>query len=351
MITAPVPAPAHRRACETRVREALDRIDELLDPADGERGLGAVLATVTPHTQGLARQARLALAARCVAHRIRQEATEALVAAASALPGRQSPADLAALDRRLRRKGRELRLSIELRLPGRLARADEALQALAASGSLSDTLRGFVLTTACRYRVLDAAWIDRLEALAPLLQSPRSPLATLTARFAQLGLQCRALSGLREPGPMQRLAVELFHVSARAAEVLAATRARLARSPTAQDGRTLAALDSDRGLEDLACLAIGSTPLGPGGRHAPLCSLLVAALASESRTLVDQALQARAAACPQAVNAIDKVLQGWTCVSGAADRARTARAAAAPVQLPPRLQQAVEAFLDADWAA
>ncbi len=340
MITAPVPAPAHRPLREAMVRAALDRIDELLDPATPERGLGAVLRIVTPHAKGVASQARLALAARCVAQRLRQEAGDELMAAVDALPPADAPA---ALERRLRRKVREFRLGIELRLPGRLARADEALHALAESRHLTDTLRGFVLTTACRYRAIDAAWIERLEALAPLLQSRRSPLATLVATSAQLGLQCRALAGLRHRGATPRLAADLFQAFANAAEALSATQARLAASASAQDRATLAALQSEGALADLACLAIGSTNVGPGQRHAALCSLLVTALESPARALVDRALRAHPAARTETAGTISQLMEAWATVARGSPRRVCAPEPAAEAELPMRLQQALDA--------
>lgn len=330
------------------VREGLDRIDELLEPADTSRGLGAVLAVVTPHARGVAVQARLALAARCVAQRLRQEACDTLNLAAAAHVNPATPADLDALGRRLRRKVRELRLSIELRLPGRLSRADVALQALAASTVLNDTFRGFALTTASRQRVIDAAWVARLEALSALLEARRSPLATLTATCARQGLQCRALAGQKRDGRRQQVAVELFGAFAGAAEALSATRARLASSRDAQDESLLAALNSDTALDDLACLAIGSTPVGPDQRHGALCSLLATALESDARRLVDEALRALDGEQAARLDPIAKLMQAWTRAVCATDPVRQRAARADTGAMPPRLRQAVEACLLAD---
>lgn len=345
MITAPVPAPAHRPAREALVRAALDRIDELLDPVDAGRGLGSVLATVRHEAQGIATRARLALAARCVAHRLRQEATEQLLACIESIPAPAAPAGVAPFERRLRRKVRELRVSIELRLPGRLLRADAALQALAQSTVLTDTLRGFVLTSACRQHALDPAWVGRLEALSPLLQPPRSPLSTLTATCAHAGLRWQARGPADRGELAQRLAVCLFQAFAGAAEALAALRARLAASTCSHDRLALAALDSGAGLSELACLAIGSTPVRPTERHGRLCSLLAAALASDARHLVDQALQPHLATRPEAIRPILDLLCAWT---RAAQGARPGRPPAAPAGLPARLRQAIDAYLDAD---
>lgn len=348
MILLTAPAPARRDCHSTAIREALDRIDELLAPADPGRGLGAVLALVLPHARGPSAQARLALAARCVAQRVRQEAADELRAAAAPFANRAiTPPERIALAHRLRRKVRELRLVIELRLPGRLARADEALRALAASSILNDTLRGFVVATACRWRTLDTALVGRLEALMPLLAG-RSPLGALTPACTRVGAPGR---GRLSAHTIESDAIALFEAFAGANDTVLAAHARLARSHAEQDRSALAALSCGQGLQDLALAAIGSTTLPLQTPHANASRLLQAGLASPGFTLMARALGTIGDTHPDLVASLRALVAAWADVAGWA-----AGGASPPptpgcrddCEIPTRLEQTLKDYLSQD---